>query len=87
MFLLWMILYNYIIPLSMYVCLELGTKNYSKILKKFKMFDIQKFQNIQYLKSSNIDQVRLPGDAEVLGKPPVSMGSRVVRCRARPGWF
>ena len=52
MFLLWMILYNYIIPLSMYVCLELGTKNYSKILKKFKMFDIQKFQNIQYLKSS-----------------------------------
>ena len=33
MFLLWMILYNYIIPLSMYVCLEMCTKNYSKIQK------------------------------------------------------
>ena len=47
--------------------------------KNFKIFNIRKVQNI--------DQVRLPRDAEVLGKPPVPMGSRVVRCRARPGWF
>ena len=47
------------------------------IFKNFKIFNIRKVENI--------DQVRLPGDAEVLGKPPVPMGSRVVRCRARPG--
>ena len=43
MFLLWMILYNYIIPLSMYVCLEMWTKSFS---------NIQKVQNIYYSKSS-----------------------------------